>query len=58
MWTVPNVAFDFNLNILATQYDPSINAVLPYELMMSTVNTQATENENDADWIRLRGAFN
>lgn len=54
MWTVPNVAFDFNLNILATQYDPSINAVIPYELMMSTVNTQATENENDADWIRMR----
>jgi hypothetical protein len=54
MWTVPNVAFDFDLNILATQYDPSINAIIPYELMMSTVNSQATENTDDADWTRMR----
>ena len=29
------VLFDFNLNLLVTQYDPSFRVIIPYENMMA-----------------------
>lgn len=48
------VFFDFDLNLLVTQYDPSFRVVIPYESMMTTVNTGRTVTDTDNVWLNSR----
>lgn len=48
------VVFDFNLNLLVTQYDPSFRVIIPYETMMTTVNTGRTKTDTDNIWLNSR----
>ena len=48
------VVFDFNLNLLITQYDPSFRVIIPYENMMTTVNTGRTKTDTDNVWLNSR----
>ncbi len=48
------VVFDFNLNLLVTQYDPSFRVIIPYENMMTTVNTGRTKTDTDNIWLNSR----
>lgn len=48
------VLFDFNLNLLVTQYDPSFRVIIPYENMMTTVNTGRTKTDTDNVWLNSR----
>ena len=48
------VFFDFNLNLLITQYDPSFRVIIPYENMMTTVNTGRTKTDTDNVWLNSR----
>ena len=48
------VFFDFDLNLLITQYDPSFRVVIPYENMMTTVNTGRTVDDTDNVWLNSR----
>ena len=48
------VFFDFDLNLLITQYDPSFRVIIPYENMMTTVNTGRTVDDTDNVWLNSR----
>lgn len=48
------VFFDFGLNLLVTQYDPSLRVVIPYSIMMDTVNSGRTVDDTDNIWLNSR----
>lgn len=48
------VLYDFDLNLLATQYDPSLPSALPYEMMMAVRNEGREPLDSDPVEVRMR----
>lgn len=54
LWEEKRVIYDLDLNIVARQYDPSINITVPYETMMTVRSTGQGPQEGEPAWTQAR----